>query len=42
MKLSHDTTLELNDDVLSVKKSPYKKKYFAISLLDGILSKYFF
>lgn len=40
MKLSHDTTLELNDDVLSVRISP-EDKYLAISLLDNTVKVFF-
>lgn len=41
MTLFHDTTLELNDDVLSVKIS-FDNKYLAISLLDNTVKVFFF
>ncbi|CCE62237.1 hypothetical protein TPHA_0C00810 [Tetrapisispora phaffii CBS 4417] len=40
MKLIHDTTLELNDDILSVKISP-EDKYLAVSLLDNTVKVFF-
>lgn len=40
MKLSHDTTLEMSDDVLSVRISP-GDRYLAISLLDNTVKVFF-
>ncbi|SCU87039.1 LAFA_0E04324g1_1 [Lachancea sp. 'fantastica'] len=40
LKLFHDTTLELNDDVLAVKISP-DDKFFAVSLLDNTVKVFF-
>lgn len=41
MQITHDTTLELNDDVLCVKLSP-ENKYLAVSLLDNTVKVFFF
>lgn len=41
MNICHDTTLELNDDVLSVRLSP-ENKYLAVSLLDNTVKVFFF
>lgn len=41
LQLSHDTTLELNDDILSVRLSP-ENKYLAVSLLDNTVKVFFF
>lgn len=41
MKMSHDTTLELNDDVLCVRLSP-ENRYLAVSLLDNTVKVFFF
>ncbi|CCD26035.2 snoRNA-binding rRNA-processing protein DIP2 NDAI_0G02580 [Naumovozyma dairenensis CBS 421] len=40
LKLFHDTTLELNDDILSVKISP-EDKFLAVSLLDNTVKVFF-
>ena len=40
LKLNHDTTLELNDDILSVRISP-DDRYLAISLLDNTVKVFF-
>lgn len=41
LKLVHDTTLELTDDILSVKISP-DDRYLAVSLLDNTIKVFFF
>ncbi|QLG74500.1 hypothetical protein HG535_0G03830 [Zygotorulaspora mrakii] len=41
LKLSHNTTLELNDDILSVRLSP-ENKLLAVSLLDNTVKVFFF
>lgn len=41
MKIFHNKTLELNDDILSLKISP-DTKYLAISLLDNTVKVFFF
>ncbi|KAG0668478.1 beta transducin [Maudiozyma exigua] len=40
LKLHHDTTMELNDDILSIKLSP-DDKYLAVSLLDNTVKIFF-
>ena len=40
LKLNHDTTLELNDDILSLRISP-DDRYLAISLLDNTVKVFF-
>lgn len=41
LTLYHDTTLELNDDILSVKISP-EDKFLAVSLLDNTVKVFYF
>ncbi|CCH44368.1 putative WD repeat-containing protein [Wickerhamomyces ciferrii] len=41
MKIFHDKTLELNDDILALKISP-DKKYLAVSLLDNTVKVFFY
>lgn len=40
LKFFHDTTMEMNDDVLSVRVSP-ENKYLAVSLLDNTVKVFF-
>lgn len=40
LKLVHDTTLELNDDILAVRISP-EDKFLAVSLLDNTVKVFF-
>lgn len=40
LKLRHDTTMELNDDILSIRLSP-DDKYLAVSLLDNTVKIFF-
>lgn len=40
MSLHHDTTLEMNDDILSVKISP-ENKFLAVSLLDSTVKVFY-
>lgn len=40
LKLHHDTTMELNDDILCVRLSP-DDKYLAVSLLDNTVKIFF-
>ncbi|CAI8504532.1 unnamed protein product [Hanseniaspora opuntiae] len=42
LELIHDTTVELGEDVLSLKLSPSDNKFLAVSLLDNTVKIFFF
>lgn len=42
LELVHDTTVELGEDVLSLKLSPSDNKFLAVSLLDNTVKIFFF